>query len=62
VSWQNETRLRFAMKGFAPGLVEWMCKQVGLRLVGLKRIRLGRLPMAGLSVSQWRYLGVGERF
>jgi 23S rRNA pseudouridine2604 synthase len=62
VSWQNETRLRFAMKGIAPGLVEWMCAQVGLRLVGLKRLRLGRLPMAGLAASQWRYLGVGERF
>jgi 23S rRNA pseudouridine2604 synthase len=62
VSWQNETRLRFAVKGIPPGLVEWMCEQAGLRLVGLKRIRLGRLPMAGLAPSQWRYLQAGERF
>lgn len=62
VSWQNERRLRFAMKGIAPGLVEWMCAQAGLRLVGLKRIRLGRVPMAGLALSQWRYLQPGERF
>ena len=62
VSWQNETRLRFATKGIPPGLVEWMCAQAGLQLVGLKRIRLGRLPMAGLAPSHWRYLLPGERF
>jgi 23S rRNA pseudouridine2604 synthase len=62
VSWQSERRLRFAMKGIAPELVEWMCAQVALRLTGLKRIRLGRLPMAGLAPSQWRYLLPGERF
>jgi 23S rRNA pseudouridine2604 synthase len=62
VSWQNENRLRFAVKGIAPADVEWMCGQVGLRLQGLKRIRLGRVPMAGLAPSQWRYLLPGERF
>ena len=62
VSWQNETRLRFALKGIAPALVPWMCEQVGLRVIGLKRIRLGRVPMAGLAPGQWRYLRPGERF
>jgi 23S rRNA pseudouridine2604 synthase len=62
VSWQNETRLRFALKGIPPWLVQWMCEQVGLRLVELKRIRIGRLPMAGLAQGQWRYLRAGERF
>jgi 23S rRNA pseudouridine2604 synthase len=62
VSWQNERRLRFALKGISPALVPWMCEQVGLRVIALKRIRLGRLPMAGLAVGQWRYLRPGERF
>jgi 23S rRNA pseudouridine2604 synthase len=62
VSWQSEKRLRFAVKGIPPGLVPWMCEQVGLRLTSLKRIRLGRLPMAGLAQGQWRYLQPGERF
>ena len=61
-SWQSETRLRFAGKGLDLALVPWMCEQVGLRLKALKRIRLGRVPMAGLAVSQWRYLMPGERF
>ena len=62
VSWQNETRLRFALKGIPPWLIEWMCEQVGLRLVGLRRIRIGRVPMAGLPEGRWRYLRAGERF
>ena len=45
-----------------PGVVPWMCEQVGLRLTALKRIRLGRLPMARLAQGQWRYLRPGERF
>jgi len=62
VSWQNETRLRFALKGIAPALVPGMCEQVGLHVLALKRIRIGRLPMAGLPSGQWRYLQPGERF
>ncbi|NPC56054.1 RNA pseudouridine synthase [Caenimonas soli] len=61
-SWQSEKRLRFAVKGIPPYVVPWMCEQVGLRLTSLKRIRLGRLPMAGLAPGQWRYLQPGERF
>lgn len=62
VSWQNENRLRFAVKGISPGQIAWMCEQVGLRVLALKRIRIGRLPMAGLAQGQWRYLRPGERF
>jgi 23S rRNA pseudouridine2604 synthase len=62
VSWQSEKRLRFALKGIAPELVPWMCEQAGLTVVSLKRIRIGRVPMAGLPVGQWRYLLPGERF
>ena len=62
VSWQNENRLRFAVKGISPGQIAWMCEQVGLRVLALKRIRIGRLPMAGLAQGQWRCLRPGERF
>lgn len=62
VSWQSETRLRFAGKRLAAERVPWMCAQVGLQLVALKRIRIGRVPMAGLPVGQWRYLRAEERF
>jgi 23S rRNA pseudouridine2604 synthase len=62
VSWQSETRLRFAMKGVAPEAIAPMCAQVGLEVTALRRIRIGRVPMAGLPVGQWRYMPAGERF
>lgn len=61
-SWQNETRLRFALKNPRPGQIRAMCEQVGLTVVAMKRIRLGRLPMAKLQAGQWRYVDARERF
>jgi 23S rRNA pseudouridine2604 synthase len=62
VSWQSETRLRFAVKNIRPEIVYGMCAQVGLQVRALRRIRIGRVPMAGLPPGQWRYLAPGERF
>jgi 23S rRNA pseudouridine2604 synthase len=62
VSWQSENRLRFALKAPRPGQIRAMCEQVGLAVVAMKRLRIGRLSMAKLPPGQWRYLGQGERF
>jgi 23S rRNA pseudouridine2604 synthase len=62
VSWQNETRLRFALKGERPGQIAYMCECVGLAVQAMKRIRVGRVPMSGLPAGQWRYLLPHERF
>jgi 23S rRNA pseudouridine2604 synthase len=62
VSWQNETKLRFAMKGIRPGQIPAMCEAVGLRVVGIKRIRIGRVPLAKVPEGQWRYLQPWEKF
>ena len=62
VSWQNETRLRFALKNAQLGQIPHMCEAVGLTVVSMKRIRVGRMPMATLPVGQWRYLLGYERF
>jgi len=62
VSWQSETRLRFALKGAQPGQIAFMCKSVGLQVLALKRLRIGRVSMGKLQVGQWRYLSSHERF
>ncbi|UXI70294.1 rRNA pseudouridine synthase [Tahibacter amnicola] len=62
VSWQSENRLRFAIKAPQPGQLRAMCAQVGLTPLTIKRIRIGRISMGKMSVGQWRYLPVNERF
>ncbi|WP_199099966.1 rRNA pseudouridine synthase [Dyella sp. ASV21] len=62
VSWQNETHLRFALKRIAPDKVERMCNAVGLQVLAIKRIRVGRIPMSRLQPGQWRYLASTDRF
>jgi 23S rRNA pseudouridine2604 synthase len=62
VSWQSETRLRFALKGEVPGQVAYMCESVGLQVNGMKRLRIGRVAMSQLQPGQWRYLLPHERF
>jgi 23S rRNA pseudouridine2604 synthase len=62
VSWQSETRLRFALKGERPGQIAYFCESVGLRVEAMKRIRIGRVPMSSLPVGEWRYLLPDERF
>ncbi len=61
-SWQSERRLRLAFKGLDPARIPWLCEQVGLQALQRRRIRLGRLPLAGLPPGQWRALMPHERF
>ena len=58
----TSTRLRLAYKGYHPGQTVQLCDQAGLELTALKRIRIGRLPLAALPEGQWRFLLGYERF
>jgi 23S rRNA pseudouridine2604 synthase len=62
VSWQNEIRLRFAIKDVQPGQLRYMCAEVGLDVVAIRRLRIGRIPMSKMPVGEWRYLPASERF
>jgi 23S rRNA pseudouridine2604 synthase len=62
VSRQSESRLRFALKTPPRGLLGHMCEQAGLKLLGVRRIRIGRVALAGLAVGQWRYLPAYQKF
>ena len=39
-----------------------MCAAVGLTLMSLKRLRIGRLPLARLPEGHWRFVQPWERF
>ncbi len=62
VDWQNPEQLRFVLTEGKKRQIRRMCEQVGLHVVGLKRIRIGRVVLGNLPVGQWRYLGPNERF
>lgn len=62
VSWQNEDHLRVALKNVQLNQIETMCQAVGLQVLALRRLRIGRLSMAKLAVGEWRYLMPYEKF
>ena len=62
VDWQNPEQLRFVLREGKKRQIRRMCEQVGLHVVGLKRIRIGRVVLGNLPLGQWRYLGEHERF
>ncbi len=62
VSRQSDNKLRFAVKGPLPGQIGGMLGASGVEVVWARRIRLGRIGMAGLAVGQWRFTRADERF
>jgi 23S rRNA pseudouridine2604 synthase len=61
ISRQSEMRLRFALKANGMAIVD-ICAEAGLAPLTLRRIRIGRIALAGLGPGQWRYLRDAERF
>jgi 23S rRNA pseudouridine2604 synthase len=70
ISRQSEKRLRFAMKAsgsaaMGQGIgqeIALACEAAGLRALELRRIRIGRIALAGVAPGQWRYLREDEFF
>ena len=62
VDWMNPEQLRFILVEGKKRQIRRMCEQVGLHVVGLKRIRIGHVVLGNLPVGQWRYLGADEGF
>ncbi|MCP2040322.1 23S rRNA pseudouridine2604 synthase [Neisseria sp. HSC-16F19] len=62
VGWQNQDQLRFILRQGKKRQIRRMCELVGLRVTGLKRVRMGRIKLGQLPPGQWRYLRPGERF
>ncbi len=62
VSWQNEDQLKFILHEGKKRQIRRMCELVGLKVVGLKRIRIGKVVLGNLPPGQWRYLRDNEQF
>ncbi|MBL8306253.1 MAG: rRNA pseudouridine synthase [Rubrivivax sp.] len=62
VSWQNEDQLRIVLREGRKRQIRRMCELVGLKVTGLKRVRIGSVVLGPLPPGQWRYLRDDERF
>jgi 23S rRNA pseudouridine2604 synthase len=62
VNWQNGEQLRFVLREGKKRQIRRMCELVGLEVLGLKRVRMGRVMLGALPPGQWRYLAPDESF
>lgn len=62
VVWQNEDQLRFTLREGKKRQIRRMCDMVGLKVIGLKRVRIGGVKLGELPTGQWRYLRPDEKF
>jgi 23S rRNA pseudouridine2604 synthase len=62
VEWLNEDQLRFVLQEGMKRQIRRMCESVGLRVVGLKRVRIGKVMLGNLPEGKWRYLHDDESF
>ena len=62
VEWVNEDQLRFVLREGKKRQIRRMCEAVGLKVTGLKRVRIGKIVLGDMPLGQWRYLRLDERF
>ena len=62
VTWQNRDQLRFVLREGKKRQIRRMCELVGLSVLGLKRVRIGRVVLGDLPIGQWRHLAADESF
>ncbi|TDH67263.1 hypothetical protein CCR75_002425 [Bremia lactucae] len=57
----NANQLRLVLTEGKKRHIRRMCEHVGLRVVALKRVRIGGVKLGSLPVGQWRYLQPKDR-
>ena len=62
VNWINQDQLRFVLTEGKKRQIRRMCELVGLRVEGLKRVRIGRVVLGSLPEGKWRTLKPWEKF
>ncbi len=53
-------RLRFILREGRKRQIRRMCELVGLRVIALKRVRIGAITLSNLPEGKWRFLGDDE--
>ncbi len=62
VRWQNDDQLSFTLWEGKKRQIRRMCEAVDLRVLGLKRVRIGNIKLGNLPEGQWRYMREDEQF
>jgi 23S rRNA pseudouridine2604 synthase len=61
VEWINDDQLRFVLTEGKKRQIRRMCEMVGLRIAGLKRVRIGKIRLGHLPEGKWRFLEPDEK-
>ena len=62
VNWQNKDQLNFILIEGRNRQIRKMCELVGLKVNGLKRVRIGNVKLNDLPEGKWRFLTEEESF
>lgn len=62
VTWLNDDQLKFVLREGRNRQIRRMCDLVGLKVLALKRVRVGGVTLGKLPVGKWRYLSDFESF
>jgi len=62
VKWQNDDQLSFILREGKKRQIRRMCDAVGLKVTGLKRVRIGKIKLGNLPEGKWRYVTAEEGF
>ena len=60
VSWINDNQMQFILKEGKNRQIRRMCDLVGLKVLALKRVRIGNIRLGKLPIGKWRYLSSKE--
>lgn len=61
VEWLNREQLRIVLKEGRKRQIRRMCEAVGLKVLGLKRVRIGKVRLGNLPEGKWRFLRADEQ-
>ena len=61
VTRQNEQQLKFILQEGKKRQIRRMCALVGVKVIGLKRVRIGKIKLADLPLGKWRVLKNNEQ-